>query len=80
MSQQELTIQVFGQLAEIIGSSSLTIPFTATTGDLKNKLLQNYPALLHSKFVIALDKKIQTNDVEITPGANLALLPPFSGG
>lgn len=80
MSQQELTIQVFGQLTEIIGGSSFTIPFTGSTTDLKNSILKTYPALQNSRFVIAVDKKINSEDIVITPGAHLALLPPFSGG
>lgn len=80
MSQQELNIQVFGQLAEIIGGSSIIIPFIETTGELKNRLLQTYPALQNNRFVIAVDKKIQSDNATIAPGASLALLPPFSGG
>ncbi|KYP14712.1 MoaD/ThiS family protein [Flavihumibacter sp. CACIAM 22H1] len=80
MNEQELQIQVFGQLTEVIGKTNINLPYTGTTGQFKTALLQAYPALANNRFVIAVDKQVLQEDGVILPGAKIALLPPFSGG
>ena len=73
-------IKVFGQLAEITGTAEITLPKSSTTADLKKNILENYPALASFSFMIAVDKSVLQGDALIPDNAEIALLPPFSGG
>lgn len=73
-------ITVFGRLTDIIGAASLEWPATQHTQDLKAALEQRFPELKGKTYAIAVDKKIATGTVALTPGSEIALLPPFSGG
>jgi len=75
-----LTIQVFGQLADIVGSSTCSIDHVADTASLQQMLFTKYPLLKQKKFMVALNNKIIKENTPIGEAAAIALLPPFSGG
>ena len=74
------TILLFGQLTDIAGTDSLIVEAVVDTDRLITKLQQSYPALLNSKYVIAVDKNIIAGNTLLTDKSTVALLPPFSGG
>ena len=76
----ELKVMIFGQLEDVTGASAVNIPAAADTDALCNALYQQYPSLKERKFVIAVDQKIVKGNTIIHKGAQVALLPPFSGG
>lgn len=80
MSATELNILVFGQLVEITGQERLVVPSVGDTAALQDALIQQFPRLAGSRYVIAVNKEICATGTEIPAGANIALLPPFSGG
>ncbi len=67
-------------VAEKIGSAELTLENPGTLLALKNQLATRFPELKEMKFGFALNKKMLTSDSVIPVGAEIALLPPFSGG
>jgi molybdopterin synthase sulfur carrier subunit len=76
-----LNILLFGQIAEKLDSSIITYHTEAKTIDeLRSALLKSYPVLQSYSFTIAIDKEIGKEDAEIRSDAEIALLPPFSGG
>lgn len=75
-----LTIQVFGQLTDIVGSSSCSIERVDDTASLQEVLFARYPLLKHKKFMVAVNNKIVKDNTPIGEAAHIALLPPFSGG
>ncbi|MFM7023383.1 MAG: MoaD/ThiS family protein [Flavobacteriales bacterium] len=75
-----INILAFGRVAEILGASSLELPHVPSVNELKRILEEKFPALMLTKYAIAVDKKLITADAVITASANIALLPPFSGG
>ncbi|MCX6181980.1 MAG: MoaD/ThiS family protein [Bacteroidetes bacterium] len=75
-----IQIMAFGKVAEIIGSVNFTMQHIASTNLLKEYLLQLFPELSKVKFAMAVNKKLITTDTAIDVSANIALLPPFSGG
>lgn len=75
-----IQIMAFGKIAEIIGSASIALPHVASVSILKENLNQRFPELSKVKFAVALNKKLITADAPIEASANIALLPPFSGG
>jgi sulfur-carrier protein len=76
----KMNIMVFGQLEDITGSSVVSIENSADTEMLLQKLYAQYPLLKEKKFLIAVNQKIATEKTQIGDNAEVALLPPFSGG
>lgn len=73
-------IKAFGMVAEKIGTDSLEMENPGSSEALKKRLIDRFPELKTIKFSLALDKKMIQTDAELTSGAEIALLPPFSGG
>ncbi|MFI5132567.1 MAG: MoaD/ThiS family protein [Chitinophagales bacterium] len=74
-----INIIIFGQLADIAGSS-LALENIADTNSLVKELHILYPALATAKYAIAVDKKVVNENTRLTENSIVALLPPFSGG
>ena len=70
---------MFGKLVDIAGSSVI-IPDVTDTESLVKTLQKNYPALLNTKYVIAVNKKVINQNTILDNNSEVALLPPFSGG
>lgn len=75
-----MEIILFGQLAEITGSSRIQIDPQLDTDRLVECINKQYPAMGVIRYQVALDKKIVSSNSPIGAGATIALLPPFSGG
>ena len=76
----EIQVIVFGQLTDILKSSSFTLAGIADTNSLVSELNKRYPALINTKYMIAVDKQTVTGNMHLNEGSTVALLPPFSGG
>ena len=70
-------ILFFGQLREIAETDSGDF---RNSKELKEYLYDRYPLLKDHSFVLALNQQIINTEQEFEDGAELALLPPFSGG
>ena len=79
MSDQ-IKIKAFGMIAERMGQEEILIPNPGSTELLLQKLYQDFPQLESMKFSLAVNKKLCTEPTAIPHEAELALLPPFSGG
>lgn len=75
-----MTIKIFGQLVDIIGSNTFRIHGAADTNDLVKILETRYPALINSKYKIAVNRNLIQSNTTLQPGVEVGLLPPFSGG
>jgi molybdopterin synthase sulfur carrier subunit len=75
-----MNIKIFGQLYDIIGSHSFEMDDVASTDELIKKLQSKYPLLKDSKFKIAVNRNIIQSNTALQHDAEIALLPPFSGG
>ena len=76
----KVNIILFGQLTDITGADTVTLEDVVDTDSLVVTLHENYPALINSKYVIAVDKKVISANTLLTNNCTVALLPPFSGG
>lgn len=76
----DVSVFFFGQLTELTGCSSISIPLVDDTDLLDNELKQRYPMLASAKYAMAVDKKIIRQRTQLVEGMEIALLPPFSGG
>lgn len=73
-------IKAFGMVAEKIGETEMTLNHTGDSTELLDALLIKFPELKTVKFTLAINKKIVNGNQEIPENAEIALLPPFSGG
>ncbi|HUZ62035.1 MAG TPA: MoaD/ThiS family protein [Hanamia sp.] len=75
-----MEIKAFGQLTDIFERETISIESVKDLNELKEKLIKSFPALSQKSFVIAVNKQIIHNNVSLNEDAEIALLPPFSGG
>ena len=76
----QVKILIFGQIADITGTNNLTFENVNDTEELLKRLKNDYPALIDSKFAIAVNKRIIKENTALPNNSTIALLPPFSGG
>ena len=76
----QVRIMIFGQLTDIINTSTLTLTDIADTNGLVNGLNKLYPALAGSNYIMAVNKQTIAANTILKEDSIVALLPPFSGG
>jgi molybdopterin synthase sulfur carrier subunit len=74
-----IKVILFGKLSDITGTS-VSVNDVADTDGLINALNKSYPALVNTKYVIAVDKQVIKENTSLNNNSIVALLPPFSGG
>jgi molybdopterin converting factor subunit 1 len=69
------------ELAET-GEASLEIPAGATVADLRTAVARQWPALeaLSKQVMIAVNSQYASNSTPVPPDAEIAFIPPVSGG
>lgn len=75
----QIKVLSFGQLAEITGKERFGWR-AADTDSLRQSLGEKYPALKERKYAIAVNRQLVRQNTVLTENAEVALLPPFSGG
>ncbi|SDD40216.1 molybdopterin synthase sulfur carrier subunit [Algoriphagus faecimaris] len=78
--ENQITLKAFGMIAEKLGADQLRLENPGNSHELKNELFMKYPELKGLKFNLAINKKMVSEETDIPIGAEVALLPPFSGG
>jgi sulfur-carrier protein len=75
----QINIIIFGQLCDLLGEN-LVLNNIDDTDSLTAVLNKRHPELIHSKYMMAVNKKLITGNTLLTNNSTVALLPPFSGG
>lgn len=80
----KVNVLLFAQARQIAGNESVEIelPANASVADLRSALAAAWPDLetLLSRSSIALDQIYATDEDRISPDAEVAMIPPVSGG
>jgi len=80
----KLKVQLFASLRDAAGARSidLELPAGSTVADLKDRLFAGYPVLAHwqDSVKVAVDQEYAEEDQVVPDGAEIALIPPVSGG
>ena len=76
----QVSILFFGQLRDITGSNKIILDDIHDTSSLIQILNNKYPALIESKYIIAVDNKIIFDKKSLDNNSIIALMPPYSGG
>jgi molybdopterin converting factor small subunit len=75
----QVNIIIFGQLCDLLGEN-LVLHDIADTNSLTKILNERFPELADAKYVMAVNKKLVTENIGLSNNSTVALLPPFSGG
>ncbi len=77
-------IRLFARAKDLAGAEAVgvTLPAGATVGDLRGRLAQDHPALaaLLPRCAVAVDGEFSDDSLTLPIDAEVALLPPVSGG
>jgi len=75
-----MKIQIYGELTDVFGADNYTIDSAVTVLELKEKLEQIFPELKNYVYLVVINDEITKENNSIPSDAEIALLPPYSGG
>lgn len=78
-----LSILAFGIAKDIFGNSSIRVelPDTASAGNLKACLEQQYPRLKQlASYLLAVNSEYAADELSLKETDEIAIIPPVSGG
>ncbi len=79
-----MRIELFASIREQLGQSAITLaePAPATVGELRARLMNEFPslAMLLPRCAVAVDFVYATDETVLPTTAEIAILPPVSGG
>jgi molybdopterin synthase sulfur carrier subunit len=76
----EIKVLFFGVLADVTGTSFRHYNDVKSIGELKLRIQDEFPEIVHYNFRISLNSEITDKDVLLKSGDTLAYMPPFAGG
>jgi molybdopterin converting factor small subunit len=76
----EVKVFFFGVLAEVSGTGFKYYRDVKSINDLKIRIQDEFPEIVHYNFRISLNSEIIENDLLLKSGDEIAFMPPFAGG
>ncbi len=70
----------FGVLAEVTGTNLKLYREVESLGDLKVRILDDFPEVAHYNYIISHNSIVIDNDPELSDNDEVAFMPPFAGG
>jgi molybdopterin synthase catalytic subunit len=79
-----ITVHLFAAARDLVGrpTASVELPAGATVADLRTGLSNRFPALapLLARSAVAVNQEYAEDSAMLSPGDELAVIPPVSGG
>jgi molybdopterin converting factor subunit 1 len=79
-----VTVRLFARARDLAGADTATVHLGSgcTVGELRRRLAEVYPALarLLERSALAVNEEFAEDGLALSEGAEVALLPPVSGG
>lgn len=76
----EVKVLFFGVIAEVTGTNCRHYLEVKSIGDLRLRIQDDYPEVVHYNFRISLNNELINDDPLLSDGDEVALMPPFAGG
>jgi sulfur-carrier protein len=76
----EIKVLFFGVLTDIAGTSMKAYNGVKSFIDLKMRINDDFPEMVHYDFRISVNNSLIENDPSLNDGDEVALMPPFAGG
>jgi len=77
-------VRLFARAKDLVGASTITLdlPEGTTVGELRRQLAREHPTLagLLERSALAVQDEFADDPLTLSAGAEVALLPPVSGG
>jgi molybdopterin synthase sulfur carrier subunit len=70
----------FGSVMDITGTTAETLTGLASIDELNQQLIARFPGLAAVSYRFSVNRKLTTENLLLTDGDEIALLPPFAGG
>ncbi len=84
MATMSLEVRLFAVARELAGSDvvAITLPTGATVAALRRQLIEQVPGLapMSPQLLFSVDEQYTSDTTELQPGADVACIPPVSGG
>lgn len=77
---KNIQIKFFGRLVDLTETSSFILNDVSDLNDVIEKIHAQFPAIKQSTYSIAIDKVMTTQNISLSDGQTVALMPPYSGG
>ncbi len=75
----EVKVFFFGVLAEVTGTNFKYYSDVRSFGDLKLKIQDDFPEVVHHNFRVSVNNLLTDNDPLLNDGDEVELIPLFSG-
>jgi molybdopterin synthase sulfur carrier subunit len=75
-----MNILLFGQLADAAGAKVLQVNAAGDTDELIRHIELVCPPLRGLTYIVAVNRDVIQSNTKLTSDAEIALLPPYSGG
>jgi molybdopterin synthase sulfur carrier subunit len=75
-----ISVFFFGALADETGTGTKFYEEITTLEQLKLKVFDDFPEIIHYNFRISVNNEISEGDMLLNDGDEVAFLPPFEGG
>lgn len=75
-----IEVLFFGVLADITGTGRKQYKDVTSFSDLKYRIEDEFPEIVHYTFRIALNNELVNEEPLLKDGDEIAYLPPFAGG
>jgi molybdopterin converting factor small subunit len=76
----QVKVLFFGVLAEVTATNCKHFRDVNSIGDLKLRILDDFPEVVHYNYRVSLNNVLTDNDPLLNDGDEVALMPPFAGG
>ena len=76
----QVKVLFFGVLSDVTGTDCRHYTEVKSVGELKLRIMDDYPEVQHYNYRISLNNEILNSDMNLNDGDELALMPPFAGG
>jgi molybdopterin synthase sulfur carrier subunit len=76
----QVKVLFFGVLSDVTGTGNKTYSDVKTLGDLKCRIQDDFPEIVHYDYRISINNEFINSDVTLKSNDEVAFLPPFAGG
>ena len=80
MNMRDTEVLLFGVLAEVAGKSKTVVRSSGDLDSLMESLYTDYPRFREYNFRVSVNHRIVKDNITLSEGDEVALLPPFAGG
>lgn len=76
----EIRVFFYGVMADIAGTRAKIYSGIVSFGDLRLRIQDDFPEIVHYNFRYCVNKVIIDGEAELNDGDEVSLVPPFYGG